>query len=166
MDNKDHGLSSAATLLLLAVFAACSVLTLLRGADIYSGLQARDEAVLDARTAEAYIAARIRSCDGAGSIEVLSEGLEPAVVGPVLALNEDYGGREFATYLYVSDGELCELFAPADAGLDLSDGDPVLAVPELSFEQSSPSMITIRLEGRDVPVALRSGMKGGARIAG
>ncbi len=158
---NDKSLTPTAALLLLAVFAACSVMTLLDGAQVYSGIQERDAGVLDIRTEEAYVTARIRSCDSAGAIEVLGADMSPAAEGPILAMHEDYGGRDFVTLLYVLDGQLRELFMPADAGLDLSDGDPVLGSDGLSFGWTSDGLLRVRAHGREYGIALRSGMEGG-----
>lgn len=153
---NDRDMTPAASLLLLAVFAVCSVLVLLSGARVYSGIQARDAAAMDVRTAQAYLTARVRANDVAGAIQVADENLKPADAGPVLAITEEYGGRTFLTALYVLDGKLYELFAPADAGLGLEDGTPVLDLDDMSVALAG-NVLTFSVPGREFTVALRSG---------
>ena len=158
------GLQSAAALLLLAVFAVCAVKLLVSGAGIYSGIADRDRSVLDLRTAEEYVLARIRSCDETGAVRILDASLSPAGTGPVLELREAYGDRAFHTLLYYSEGRLMELFCPEDAGLSLSDGDPVLEIGGISFAADGDAIrIVLEAGGRTRTFVCmpRAGQEGG-----
>jgi len=151
MKNK---LSTVSSLILLAVFAICSVMVLVSGADIYSGIQARDERASDTRTAQAYITARIRSYDAENGIELV-----PDETGTYtsLMLHETFNGRDFVTWLYVRDGKLCELFMPADAGLGQEDGDPVLPLDHILFTPDSGT-IRVSIPEREFTVRPRTGL--------
>ena len=133
MTGTEKYLQQAAALLLLALTAACAFLLLSSGSDVYSGITDRDDGILDRRTADAYLTARLRAYDAAGSIGVLDADLEPSDTGPVLALYETLDGREYRTLMFVRDGTLQELFSPVDAMMGLEGGDPVLDMDGASF---------------------------------
>lgn len=152
---KENKLTAASALMLLAVFAACSVMVLLSGADVYAGIQARDEAAIGTRTAQAYVTARIRSYDETGRIRIVPE---EGGAGNTLAMEETYDGRSFTTLLYVHDGTLRELFMPSDAGLGPEDGEPVLDLDYIRFSDAGDGTLRVSIPGREFSVRPRTGL--------
>lgn len=159
MKRETSNLQSVAALLLLAVFASCAVTVLISGADIYDRIHTRDQTALDMRTAEAYITARIRSYDTADAIQILDITLQPVSSGPILELKETVDGRNYHTLLYTRDNQLMELYSPTDAGLGLSDGEPVLNLDYISFQTDQDALIVSITSGpasRDIRIQPRS----------
>lgn len=155
---KENKLSTVSALMLLAVFAACSVMVLLSGADVYAGIQARDEDAIATRTAQAYVTARIRSYDGAGAIRIIPGEGDAERTGGTLAMEETINDRSFTTLLYVRDGMLCELFMPSDAGLGPEDGEPVLDLDCILFSDAGDGTLRVSIPGREFSVRPRTGI--------
>ena len=114
-------------LLLFGVFAVCVLIVLLTGARAYRGLTDRDRAAFDRRTCAQYIATKVRQGDAAGGVSV-----RPFGEGNALALP---AGEGYVTWVYWHDGWLMELYTFADAQLEPQDGERIMPLEGLSFEE-------------------------------
>ena len=115
-------------LLLFGVFAVCVLIVLLTGARAYRGLTDRDRAAFDRRTCAQYIATKVRQGDAAGAVSV-----EPFGEATALRLADSEAGC--VTRLYCHDGWLMELYTFADARLEPQDGERIMPLEGLSFEE-------------------------------
>lgn len=157
--NSDR-LEGLFALLLFGVFAVCLLAVLLTGAGSYGRLTQRDRAAAERRTCAQYLTTRVRQSD-AGAVSVAAFG-----DGDALCLGQTIGGREYVTWVYVSDGWLMELFCAAQAGLGPEDGERVMAMGGLSARMEG-GLLAVDAEladGRPVELllSLRSGEGGGA----
>lgn len=153
-------MSSAAVLVLFAVFAVCVLALLLTGAQVYGRLTQRDDASYTARTAAQYISARVHQ-SGETSVVVEEFGGVTA-----LAFYETYGTTPCVTRVYCHDGWLRELFSAADSTLSPADGEKLLALAGLdaALEEGVLTVTLTREDGsvQQLTFALRTGREGGA----
>ena len=140
---NNHLIESLAALLLFGVFAACVLSVLLTGAGAYRRLTERDRAAFDQCTAVRYVANRLRQADRAGGIALRNFQGSSAIV-----LTEEIGGEVYETQIYCYDGHLRELFARADSGLTLEDGEKVLELRSLQarWDEARPGRLLVELE--------------------
>ncbi len=144
---------SLAALLLVAVFAVSILLSLLAGASVYRRMTDRDQRSWEGRTAQRYIATRVRQEDRQDALAVEDFcGLQALTLGV---------GQEYLTRLYCYDGSLWELYAPADLAMSPEDGERLLELEDMSLsledgllqvELTPPSGPT-----RHLSLSLRSG---------
>ena len=125
-------------LLLFGVFAVCVLIVLLTGARAYRGLTDRDRAAFDRRTCAQYIATKVRQGDAAGTVRV-----EDFCGESALQLIDGEAGC--VTWLYCHDGWLMELYTFADARLEPQDGERIMPLEGLSFEEKG-SFVTAELQ--------------------
>ena len=114
-------------LLVLSVFALCTLAVLLFGAQNYKELTHRDDSSYTQRTAVGYISGKIRQTASKEKITVESFG-----DGDCLCLPSTYENEEYITRLYCHNGNLCELFTPADITLDAQDGEIILPLENIA----------------------------------
>lgn len=121
MTRQKHHIEALAALLLFAVFALCILAVLLSGTEIYSRLGERDDAAFTERTAEGYIAAKLRQSDRSGGISIDKGTL-------ILA-----GEQGYETRIYFHEGYICELFTRSGAETSPGAGEQVLPAESLAF---------------------------------
>lgn len=147
-----HHMDALAALLLFGVFAVCVLVVLLTGADAYSRLTRRDQAIGDRRTCTQYIATRVRQADQLDGVAV--ERVEDT---DVLIL----GSGEYVTYVYCYEGWLMELYAWSGEPLVLEDGWQLLEMEKmaLSLESGLLSVEIVNAEGNQdsLLLSLRGG---------
>ncbi len=118
---------------LLAAFALLSVMVVLVGARVYRAVESRGSENYETRTVLAYIAGKVRALDAEDRIEAVSVGDAQA-----LMLGADYGGKAYATYIYVWDGRLMEYFGRAEREFSPAYGDEI----------AEAAAFSVTLEGR------------------
>ncbi len=131
-------INSLLALLLFAVFAVCILSALTTGAGVYRLLVERDDAAYTERTAERYMASKLRQSSGEVSIEELS-----GVTS--LALREELGGFDCVTYIYCFDGHLRELFTMEGDAVEPEAGEKILPMAALDGEIAD-GMLFLSLE--------------------
>ena len=122
-----HTLHTILPLLVLSLFAICAFTVLLFGAQNYKELTHRDDSSYTQRTAIGYISGKIRQTASKEKITVEAFG-----DGDCLCLPSTYENEEYITRLYCLDGNLCELFTPADIKLDACDGETILPLQDMA----------------------------------
>ena len=156
--SKQH-MDGLLAVLLLAVFAACLVLVLLTGAQVYQRLSQRDDAAYTWRTAGQYVSAKVRQEDRIDAVSVEEFGGQAALV-----LQENIDGEVYFTRIYCCDGYLRELFSPSDVELAAEDGEKILPMHAFSATLDE-DMLTFVLEdeaGRKQTVLLTLHSREGA----
>lgn len=153
---KSHSVDTIFVLTLFCVFAVAVLLALMLGTRAYSAISGRADETYYRRTALSYITEKVRHGDKTQAV-YLSE----FCGAPALELREEYDGVPYSVYIYLYDGNVCELFC--ETGLDLPEdaGNTIIEGSELSFEKEGENLLKITYadpEGREgeVFVALRS----------
>jgi len=119
------------TLALFCVFAICSMLVIVIGANAYTSSLDRMDAAFDSRTTLSYIAGKIRQNDAVDSIYLGD------IAGiPALVMEQDYDGRIFTTYIYHHEGILKELMLGPDSEAGPESGQSLIPVHSLGMEQA------------------------------
>jgi len=122
-------ISYAAALLMLLFFALFTVAAVLCGARTFHKMQTDTELAYHERTAEVYIAAKLRRGDTSDAVFCADlDGIQ------ALGIRELIDGETYITYIYVHDGWLTELFCPASAKLSGDAGETVVPLDSLTFE--------------------------------
>lgn len=117
------------SLLLLGAFAVSLLLVLALGALQYREISGVLDEQYGPRTAQSYIAAKVRRHDHADGVALGSLGGCGALV-----LREEIEGWDYVTYIYCYDNGLYELFCEAGSGLLPEDGERLLDLDSLSFD--------------------------------
>ncbi|MDR1015196.1 MAG: DUF4860 domain-containing protein [Coriobacteriales bacterium] len=170
---RRHALDLVAVVALFFVYAVCALLLCVIGAEVYRGTAQTMQQNFDQRTGVLYVAEKIRQNDLAGAVRTGSVGGADALV-----LVEQRSGRNFETWLFVSDQVLYEgLFAPGDpvdvrlcqaimpmAGLTLEEGEATGGGSGGDGDGGSTRLVNATfhtVEGRSSPLVfcLRSGRR-------
>lgn len=120
--------------LCFAMLAACIVIVLITGANLYSRSNARDTEDYYKRTVTSYVTTRVSQSAVSGCFFVgdFHEAV-PKETGDTFFFTEVFDGVTYVTRLYCHDGELYELFSPMSAKLEPSAGEKVLSVESMNF---------------------------------
>ena len=121
---KNIDISSFAPLFLFACFSICVMSVLLIGADLYRKQAERDVTGYQKRTVSQYITTRIHQSDSYNA----------CFVGDFETRSPQSTGNTFF---------FTELFASADASLDLSAGEPLLRVESVNFVDNGRNIIAM-----------------------
>lgn len=128
-ENNNH-IDFLAGLLIFGIFAVGMVAVLLAGAGAYKRLAARDSDAFDARVCTEYVTTKVRSAQIPSAVEVIV----PEELGTAtLKVSETVDGEEYATYVYLYQGWMTELFAEESSKPDFSAGEKLLEVRSLDF---------------------------------
>lgn len=163
MKTQKHQMEGLIALLLFGVFAVCLMAVLLTGANAYQSLTDRDQAAYDRRVCAQYLAARVRQADRLGGVRV-----EPFGDGDALLLIDNIDGYDYATYVYVSEGYLMELFCAVDSGLTPDAGSRVMPANglDLTLEGTQLDLVLTPPDAEASPVSLTLSLRSGSGMGG
>lgn len=123
---------------LFLVLAASSLFLVILAANVYRKSVSWEEANYRGRTCLSYVTEKIRQSDENGGIEVGSfDGI------PCLALYQTFGEKQYVTYLYGYEGQLCELFVQEGLSMRASDGQRILEVEGFCVEEQEAGIFRI-----------------------
>lgn len=167
-DHTGRNIPFLFSMLLLLVFALCSVFTVLIGSQVYQNIRTRSQNAFYSDTALSFISNKVRQSDQSGCISV-----ETRENQEVLVLSSPIGDVIYETLIYTDNGTLFELFSETGSGLLLDAGTPIMPCGEISFflSESTPvPLLTIQLTEADgslrtAQLALRSNPKEQTREA-
>jgi hypothetical protein len=137
-DNSKHMIDILFVLSLFALFAICSVVLILFGADIYKKTVSSMDSNYASRTSVAYITQKVRQSDQYESIYI-----DDSLGYERLMMTQEINGYTYATSLYEYDGYLYELFARTDIDLPIDAGQQVIAINNLHFELVTDSLLKV-----------------------
>ena len=162
MKTQKHHMEGLIALLLFGVFAVCLMAVLLTGASAYRNLTDRDRTAYDRRVCTQYLAARVRQGDRQDGVRI-----EPFGDGDALLLIDDIGGFDYATYVYVSEGYLMELFCAVDSGLAPDAGSRIMPANglDLNLEGNRLDLVLTPPDADASPVALTLSLRSGEEAA-
>ena len=126
------------TLVIFAVFAACIVMVLVTGADIYRRVTDRDSEACSERIVSQYISTRVRGAESPDAVCV-----EEFDGKSVLCVRENVGGKDYAFFIFLgSDGYIRELYASADSKFYPDSGEKLIEADSLSFSLKNGILTT------------------------
>jgi hypothetical protein len=138
------------TITLLCIFAMVAIFVAVMGAQVYKSSAEKMQANFDTRLSLVYFAQKIRSCPGE-NIEV-----KEAFGGQALVLYEDYDGKTFASWIFVSGGNLYEAMLEDGATPTRGSGQVIMQLESMDV-QLRDSMIDIKIvksDGTDDSITL------------
>lgn len=119
------------TMLLFLVFVLCALFSVLIGGKVYENINARTGDTYEKDVALSYIANKVRQGDEAGRVSLTEmDGI------PVLKLEQKIEDSVYVTNIYYQAGSLWELFADAESGLGVGDGNEILECSPVSMEMA------------------------------
>lgn len=160
-ERRQNHITTLAALALLAVFAVSVLLTLLAGAGAYRRLVDRDAENFSRRTAAQYLATKVRQNDGENAVAV--EELHGADCLTLKEWNDD-DASQYVTRLYCYDGSLWELYTTADGEPDLTDGERVLELKNMTLALEDgllEAVLTLKNGERET---VRLSLQGGKKV--
>jgi hypothetical protein len=139
-------------LIVFCIFAMSVLIVLMLGAGTYRNVTDISRDGQDERTVLSYIWAKIKNSDDAGKVYV---GVYYG--SPALFIDEEFSGISFSTVVYHYDGWVYEIFS--ETGLDLypSDGERVIRIDDLVFEEYEHGLIKVSVGTSSLLVSPRSG---------
>lgn len=156
---KAHSIDLIFPLLLLLLFCFCAFMVTLEGAGIYEQTTAGFQKNYTVRTACTYLQEKIRECGDASRVEVKEmDGRQ------VLILSDFYGEEMYASYIYLDQGTLKELFIKKEEIPDLDAGQELMPLDSFEIDRASDHLFRFRVtyDGQEETtwVSLGSGEKG------
>ena len=147
-------------LLLLCLFAACSLFFAVLGADAYNEINQRRETTFQRSTPLSYLATKVRQADSPQAVRMEEKDGVTALV-----LSEEDGGELLETWVYEYDGFLWEICISPDTQFALSDGTALLESRGLAFtleqELGQPKTLTLSVEDEEgLPSRLTQVLRG------
>ena len=132
------------TLALFCVFAACALMVVVMGADVYRKGADEMQQNFDTRTSIAYISTKLRQND-------LADGVYFDEIDeiPALVLAQEIDGVMYNTYLYSYGGSLMEQFTLQSLDPDPQAGRPIMALSELQCETFQNGLLRVTVTQPD-----------------
>lgn len=145
-------------LALFGVFAASALMLVTIGANVYKQNVANMSTNFTKRTAFSYLSEKLRQNDTADAVSLGElEGIK------ALVLSQEIDGTDYATYLYLYDGYLKELYVRKDSftGSELlSAGQDILALDSFHMEELSNHLIMLTMDtGDQEPITLYTALR-------
>lgn len=144
---RNHIVDVLFVLALFVVFTLSALVLVILGANVYRQTVSYMDENYTARTAYSYLTEKVRQNDLYDSISVGQ--LENT---DALVLTREINGTAYATYLYLHDGSLRELFMRqgSDIGADpLSAGREILPLEDWQLEMAGDRLLHINLTLED-----------------
>ena len=156
---KNHIVDVLFVLALFVVFTLSALVLVILGANVYRQTVRYMDENYSARTAYSYLTEKVRQNDLYDNISIGD--LEGTTA---LVLTREIGGTDYATYLYLHDGSLRELFMRqgSDIGSDpLSAGQEIMPLQDWELQSAGEHLLHIELTLEDgirkeLYIALRS----------
>ena len=133
----NHTIDTVFVLALFCLFAAAVLMVLLSGANAYQQIAGNMESQYAERTCLAYLDAKVRHYDEAGTVAVETFDNRDA-----LALYEEFDGVRYKTLIYYADGYVRELFFEDGLQFQPEDGQIVIAAG-LQISKKTESLLQL-----------------------
>lgn len=153
-NNKQiHTVDMLFPLLFVLLFCLCTLLVVIQGARIYEKTAAGLQENYTIRTAVSYLQEKVRECGDASDIEIKQiEGRQ------VLIIDGVYEGETYASYIYLEDGKLKELFQKKDGtAVSLQGGQELIELDTFSVCTREKGLLefTVSADGKQETVYVR-----------
>ncbi|MBE5877494.1 MAG: DUF4860 domain-containing protein [Lachnospiraceae bacterium] len=140
-NNKQHTIDILFMLSLFCVFAICSVILIIFGADVYQNTVNKTNENYLERTSVAYLTEKLRQTDISQDISIVNaDGID------MLTITSEIEGQMYCTRLYEYDGHLYECFSRSDIILSPDAGQEIFELTGLSFSFTTPSLLQISFQ--------------------
>lgn len=136
MQKKSHTIDFIFPVVLLFVFAVSALVITVFAANVYQETVDKSFRNDSAMTSLAYITEKIHAGDKGGNVQLGSFDNCDAVI-----IYDEINGEKYATYIYVKDGKLKELFAKADGDFSADNGTDILPVNNFEMEQKNDHLL-------------------------
>lgn len=161
---RGYTLIELVLVLMLLVLVAAMVFTLAgTGSQSYLRLMAKQSQAADLRTALSYLDVQLRKHDELGAVAIQPD---PFSGGPALLMILDADGQDFLTWIYLSDGYLCELTAASGTPVTAAMGSRIAPVDDLDLEPLGDDAIRVTLTRQSPGQAIIRGSRTVAMQAG
>ena len=117
------------------------MMLIILGANIYKVTMKHMSNNFDSRTSYAYVVQKIRQHDESGSVDIGEFNGRSSLI-----MKDDVDGISYDTYLYESDGYLCELLSRADQQMDLSAGTKIIAVESFDVSKENDRLFHVTID--------------------
>ena len=158
MRKRNAGVLGA--LLSFTLLAMCLLAVLLGGVRVYRGLTVRGQESFQRRTTAEFLETRLRQADSAGGVWLGAFDGTEGQEGDTLFFRETLEGEDYLTRVYCWDGQLRELFTPADSDCRPEDGEALLPAEALRLHRDG-ALLTARLTENGRETELRLLLHGG-----
>lgn len=140
--NKQHSIDILFMLSLFCVFALCSVVLIIFGADIYQDTVDKTNQNYLERTSVAYLTEKLRQTDIAQAVSIVTvDGVD------MLTIESKINDQLYSTRLYEYEGYLYECFSRSDITLSPDAGQEIFEMNGLSFQFVTSSLLQITFDG-------------------
>lgn len=145
-NNKSiHTVDILFPLLFVLLFCFCALLVVMQGARIYEKTAAGLQENYTVRTAVSYLQEKVRECGDESDIELKQIGGRQ-----VLIIDSAYAGETYASYIYLEDGKLKELFMKKDDTLaDLQGGQELVELDAFSVSKRENGLLEFTVSADD-----------------
>lgn len=131
---------------LFFVFSAAAFVVLLMAANIYQNLVTDSNTSFEQETAFAYITGKIRQNDTGGTEHIYLGDFDGH---EALAIEQNYDGGSYITYIYVADGALKEIFLQEGTQATATSGTTILPIDNLEMEKISDGLFQFTCTAAD-----------------
>ena len=142
--SKLTSVSAAAVLLLYLLFIGSVTSSLFLGAKAQSNLRSLSEFSFESRTIPAFIAEKLRECDGSGAVYTGDFDGSNA-----LFIESSLEGVLYTDIIYGYDSRLFELFCQKDSPFSREDGLPLATLDDVVFSEPRTGLIKAIVTGSD-----------------
>ena len=139
--SRRHAIDILFILALFCVLAASSLFVVMIGVNVYEDIVVRMNDNYDARTTLTYLSEKVRQHDSQGAVYLDSFGDSNALV-----LEQETAGDTYQTLIYLSKGELKELFVSKDYIPSPEDGETIMSHCEMSIEQTEDGLLFLSIK--------------------
>lgn len=136
-----HTIEFLFPLIFILFFCLCVLLVVLQGARIYEKTAQGLQENYTVRTAISYLKEKVKECGDASDITLHSVDQKQ-----VLTIHEKKKGEEYATYIYVEDGKLKELYTKEDTFSGLQGGQDLVPLDGWSVNMEEENLIRLDVE--------------------
>ena len=118
------------------VFTVSALTVLLLATNVYRTTTENSALNFNANTSLSYITEKIHQNDTEGAVSIGSFDGHQALI-----LKQHYNDTEYVTYIYVSEGNLMELYTKSSADVDVGSGKVILPLQSLDMEMSQSNLL-------------------------
>lgn len=144
MERKRHVTDIVISLSLFCVFAVLALFVVVLGANVYKGISRDMQANTDARSSIIYLTEKVRQTGEPGQVEIGAVGGSPALI-----LYQHEGGQAYATWIFVSEGQLREVTLEKGRQAEVQDGQQIMALQALELHMAGGDLMQIAATGQD-----------------
>ena len=149
---KKRSMDTIFVLIVFGIFAFSVLMVLMLGASVYRNINDISRAEQHEHTAVSYIWTKIKNFDEIDAVSIGDFGGVPAIF-----IDENLGGTDFRTIIYVYDGWLLEIFSEASLEFSPENGRQIVKADNMILNEAGFGLIEITLGSRKLLISPRGG---------